>query len=186
MMMTRKTPCTLVEKVGRITYPGGYPSDQSFYTVIVRPDNDDDYVQAIVRHRLYSHAQPGDRLTLKRAWYLGTPRVHPLQVTATVDENNQPSAQAPLPPPAHAPDKPEGSSPGKAARHVPCTVVSKEGQRWYGSSLDYTLMVRPDGENTDVVAVTPLRKLYDSAEPGARLMLLRGWTHPWPLVKPLR
>jgi hypothetical protein len=176
MWGVRKTTCTLVAKRGKIhhfQYPGGGGND---YVVIVRPDNEDEFVEAFASRKLYPSVRPGDRLTLVRGWYLAWPRIRPLR-TATAGGSTEP----PTPPREIV-----SVWPPSGKRRVPCTVLAKEGQVWFqvsnSGALQYTLLVRPDGEDKNVeAAASP--DLYPSVRPGDRLML-RRWQGLWPQVLP--
>jgi hypothetical protein len=47
--------------------------------MIVRPDGEDEDVEAVASRRLYRSVDPGDRLTLEREWFMASARVEPLQ-----------------------------------------------------------------------------------------------------------
>ena len=174
MWGVRKTACILVSKRGKIhhfQYPGGGGND---YVVIVRPDNENELVEAFASRKLYPSVRPGDRLTLVRGWYLAWPRIRPLR-TATAGGSTEPSA------PLH---EVVSVIPTNGKRRVPCTVLAKEGQAWFqvssSGALQYSLLVRPDGEDKNVEAAAP-PDLYPSVKPGDRLML-RRWQGLWPQV----
>jgi len=179
MWGVRKTACTLVSKPGKIhhfQYPGGGGEDN---VVIVRPDNEDELVEAFASRKLYPSVRPGDRLTLVRGWYLAWPRIRPLRTATAGGNTADGSTEPPVPPPSAV-----SAWPTSGKRRVPCTVLAKEGQVWFQVShlggLEYSLVVRPDGEDKDVEAAAP-HDLYDSVKPGDRLTL-RRWQGLWPQV----
>ena len=47
--------------------------------MIVRPDGEDEDVEAVASRRLYRSVEPGDRLTLEREWFMASSHVQPLQ-----------------------------------------------------------------------------------------------------------
>jgi hypothetical protein len=46
---------------------------------MVRPDGEDEDVEAVASRRLYRFVEPGDRLTLEREWFMASPHVEPVQ-----------------------------------------------------------------------------------------------------------
>jgi hypothetical protein len=160
-----KTTCTLVSKQGKIYHFAARAGSED-YTVVVRPDNEGECVEAFAPRKLYPSVRPGDRLTLVRGWYLAWPRIRPLR-TATAGGSTEPPT--PLP-------RVVSVWPASGKRRGPCTVLSKEGQVWFQvfnlGGLAYGLVVRPEGEDKDVEAGAQ-RDPYDSVKPGDRLMLRR-------------
>lgn len=175
MWGVRKTACTLVSKQGKIhhyQYPGGGGND---YVVIVRPDDEDEYVEAFASRKFYPSVRTGDRLTLVRGWYLAWPRIRPLR---TVTAGGDTAPPAPL-------DQVVSARPTSGKRKVECTVLSKQGQAWFQvfkqGCLAYCLEVQPDGE-AEKVKAGARREVYDSVQPGDRL-ILRRWQGLWPRVE---
>ena len=46
---------------------------------MVRPDGEDEDVEAVASRRLYRSVEPGGRLTLEREWFMASPQVQPLR-----------------------------------------------------------------------------------------------------------
>jgi len=76
--MTPKVSCVVVAKKGRIWHPAGLAGGRE-YVVTVRPDGEEEDVEAVASRRLYRSVEPGDRLTLEREWFMASPQVQPWQ-----------------------------------------------------------------------------------------------------------
>ena len=76
--MTPKVSCVVVAKKGHIWHSAGLAGGRE-YVVIVRPDGEDEEVEAVASRRLYRSVDPGDRLTLEREWFMASPHVEPVQ-----------------------------------------------------------------------------------------------------------
>jgi hypothetical protein len=76
--MIGKVSCVVVTKKGQMWHSYGLAGSRE-YVVIVRPDGEDEDVEAVASRRLYHSVHPGDRLTLEREWYMAWPRVEPLR-----------------------------------------------------------------------------------------------------------
>jgi hypothetical protein len=76
--MTPKVSCVVVAKKGHIWHEAGLAGGRE-YVVMVRPDGEDEDVEAVASRRLYRSVEPGGRLTLEREWFMASPQVQPLQ-----------------------------------------------------------------------------------------------------------
>jgi hypothetical protein len=76
--MTPKVSCVVVAKKGHIWHSAGLAGGRE-YIVMVRPDGEDEDVEAVASRRLYRFVEPGDRLTLEREWFMASPHVEPVQ-----------------------------------------------------------------------------------------------------------
>ena len=59
--MTPKVSCVVVAKKGHIWHEAGLAGGRE-YVVMVRPDGEDEDVEAVASRRLYRSVEPGDRL----------------------------------------------------------------------------------------------------------------------------
>ncbi len=76
--MTPKVSCVVVAKKGHIWHSAGLAGGRE-YVVLVRPDGEDEDVEAVASRRLYRSVEPGDRLVLEREWFMVSPRVRSLR-----------------------------------------------------------------------------------------------------------
>jgi hypothetical protein len=76
--MTPKVSCVVVAEKGHIWHSAGLAGGRE-YVVIVRPDGEDEDVEAVASRGLYPFVEPGDRLTLEREWFMASPHVQPVQ-----------------------------------------------------------------------------------------------------------
>jgi hypothetical protein len=72
--------CVVVAKKGHIWHSAGLAGGRE-YVVMVRPEGEDEDVEAVASRRLYRSVEPGDRLTLDREWFMASPQVLPPQET---------------------------------------------------------------------------------------------------------
>jgi hypothetical protein len=76
--MTGKVSCVVAAKKGQTWHAYGMAGSRE-YVVTVRPDGENEDVEAVASRRLYHSVEPGDRLTLEREWYMAWPHVERLR-----------------------------------------------------------------------------------------------------------